>query len=119
MRTKSVCRARLGAPWDNERADGEIPLRLSTLLTAIEHRRSGPGDPEIDAITHDSRKVQPGSLFAAFRGLKADGADFIPAAVAAGAAAVLAEVEMPRELSVPLVSVANARRAAGILAARL
>lgn len=39
----------------------------------------------------DSRKVEPGSLFVALPGERVDGHDFAAAAVAAGAAAVLAE----------------------------
>ena len=40
-------------------------------------------------VEYDSRKIGPGGLFVAFRGKKSDGHDFAPAAVDAGAAAVL------------------------------
>jgi UDP-N-acetylmuramoyl-tripeptide--D-alanyl-D-alanine ligase len=40
-------------------------------------------------VEYDSRKIGPGGLFVAFRGEKSDGHDFAPAAVHAGAAAVL------------------------------
>ena len=43
----------------------------------------------IEGVTADSRKVKPGCLFAALPGAKADGRDFVPAALAAGAAAVI------------------------------
>jgi UDP-N-acetylmuramoyl-L-alanyl-D-glutamate--2,6-diaminopimelate ligase len=94
-------------------------LRISELLATVAHCRLGAGDPEILGITHDSRRVRPGWIFAAFRGLKADGATFIPEAVSAGAVAILAEGEPPAGLAIPFVSVENARRTAGILAARL
>ena len=42
-------------------------------------------------ITADSRRVQPGDVFVAFRGARVDGRDFIAQAVARGAAAVIAE----------------------------
>ena len=44
-------------------------------------------------ITADSRKVQAGSLFLAYPGVKTDGRDFIPQAIQAGATAVLWEEE--------------------------
>ena len=59
--------------------------------------RTGDGqDPAggtITGITHDSRQVQPGDLYAALPGAKTHGADHAPAAVAAGAAAVLTDPE--------------------------
>ena len=42
-------------------------------------------------VTHDSRRVEAGWVFVAIRGLRADGADFAHEAIAAGAAAVVAE----------------------------
>lgn len=45
----------------------------------------------ITGITQDSRKVEPGYLFAAIKGTVADGAEFIPAAIEKGAAAILCE----------------------------
>jgi len=45
----------------------------------------------ITGITDDSRKVQPGFLFVAVRGVSVDGHRFIPAALAAGAVAVVGE----------------------------
>ena len=60
---------------------------LSTIgLTA----RSGR-DPGLSGITEDSRAVRPGFLFAALPGTAAHGAAFIPAALQAGAAAILTD----------------------------
>ncbi len=52
---------------------------------------SGTAAPPVDitGITADSRAVQPGFLFAALAGTKADGARYIADAVAKGAAAIL------------------------------
>ena len=44
-------------------------------------------------VTYDSRRVEAGWVFVAIRGLTADGADFAHKAIAAGAAAVVAERE--------------------------
>src|SRR5919107_309677 len=45
----------------------------------------------------DHRKVAPGTVFGAFRGARFNGEDFIPAAVDAGAVAVVARPEVPVE----------------------
>ena len=42
-------------------------------------------------LEYDSRRVRPGQLFFAIRGMKADGTTFIPEAVARGAVAVVSE----------------------------
>jgi UDP-N-acetylmuramoyl-L-alanyl-D-glutamate--2,6-diaminopimelate ligase len=72
-------------------------MRLSALLAALPSIQSqtGAGDPEIAAITADSRQVTPGSLFVAVRGDTSDGHQFIPDALAQGAAAIVAEQPLP------------------------
>ncbi len=47
--------------------------------------------PPVSGVTHDSRAVQPGDLYAALPGSRVHGADFCAAAVAAGAVAVLTD----------------------------
>ncbi|MDQ1502074.1 MAG: UDP-N-acetylmuramoyl-L-alanyl-D-glutamate--2,6-diaminopimelate ligase, partial [Actinomycetota bacterium] len=75
------------------------------------------GDPrtEIASITHDSRAVGPGDLFCCVPGASTDGHDHAPAAVAAGAAALL--VERPLGLPVAEARVASVRAAMGPVAA--
>jgi UDP-N-acetylmuramoyl-L-alanyl-D-glutamate--2,6-diaminopimelate ligase len=68
-------------------------------------------------VEYDSRRVQPGSVFVALRGLKSDGIDFAPQAVAAGAAAVVAEQAPRAPVEVPWVVVRDARLALAWLAA--
>jgi UDP-N-acetylmuramoyl-L-alanyl-D-glutamate--2,6-diaminopimelate ligase len=68
-------------------------------------------------VTHDSRHVRPGAIFVALRGLKADGAAFVPQAVAAGASAVVAEQDAAAKVSVPWIVVSDARHALALLAA--
>lgn len=65
-------------------------MQLSDLLKNTEHTLFG-GDTEITAVTYDSRQVTRGSLFVAVRGFNTDGHAYIEKAVAAGAAAILAE----------------------------
>ena len=72
---------------------------------------------EIGAVREDSRAVQPGDLFVAVRGRRADGHAFAEQAAARGAAAVVVERELP--LAVPQVLVADAAEALGVLSARV
>jgi UDP-N-acetylmuramoyl-L-alanyl-D-glutamate--2,6-diaminopimelate ligase len=86
-------------------------MKLSELLRGVEVRSmDGPADVEIAAVVADSRLVQPGSLFVAIAGFQTDGAKFVDAALAKGAAAVVGE-------SVGSVRVANARQALALIAA--
>ena len=49
------------------------------------------GHVELTGVTHDSRRVEPGDLYAALPGSRHHGAEFARAAAAAGAAAVLTD----------------------------
>jgi UDP-N-acetylmuramoyl-L-alanyl-D-glutamate--2,6-diaminopimelate ligase len=84
--------------------------RLSDLV-----RRDLAADPEITGVTADSRKVRPGVLFAALPGSKVDGRSFIPAALAQGAAAVLAPDDIV-DLAVPVIHAKDLRRAYALAA---
>jgi UDP-N-acetylmuramoyl-tripeptide--D-alanyl-D-alanine ligase len=64
-------------------------------------------------VVIDSREAAPGGLFVALPGTRTDGHDFARAAVAAGAAAVLAA----RPVGVPAVLVPDVQAALGTLAA--
>ncbi|MCU0888668.1 MAG: UDP-N-acetylmuramoyl-L-alanyl-D-glutamate--2,6-diaminopimelate ligase [Rubritepida sp.] len=93
-------------------------MRLDDLLARCGERGGAP--IALTGLTADSRAVRPGMLFAALPGARADGTRFIGAAVAAGAAAVLAPEgtawpEGVRE--VPLVTSADPRRLLARLAA--
>src|SRR6185436_19330875 len=64
----------------------------SELLRGVEVRAiDGPADVEIAAVVADSRLVKPGSLFVDIAGFQTDGAKFVDAALAKGAAAVAGE----------------------------
>ncbi|HXQ17869.1 MAG TPA: UDP-N-acetylmuramoyl-L-alanyl-D-glutamate--2,6-diaminopimelate ligase [Caulobacteraceae bacterium] len=84
--------------------------KLSELL-----RRDLAVDPVIEGVTADSRKVKPGYLFAALSGAKADGREYVVAALAAGAAAVISET--PIAVDAPVVVVDDARRGYALAAA--
>ena len=72
---------------------------------------------ELAGIAADSREVKPGDLFVAVPGTKSDGLAFVPQALAAGAAAVLAEQTAAVPADVAFIQVANARRALALCAA--
>jgi len=65
-------------------------------------------------VSCDSRKIQPGSVFAAIGGSEQDGHDYVDAAVAAGAVAVVSERPL-QGLPVPQVIVPSSARAFGQL----
>lgn len=95
--------------------------RLSDLLQALPfpYQRFGP-DPEIGDVVTDSRKVRPGALFVAYRGLQHDKHAFIPDALARGAVAVAGERspgELPLPEGFPYVRVPNGREALAWLSA--
>jgi UDP-N-acetylmuramoyl-tripeptide--D-alanyl-D-alanine ligase len=76
------------------------------------------GDKEgsVSGIAIDSRKIQPGELFVAIQGENFDGHDFIAAAVAAGAGAVLASKPVTVASEVAAVRVADTLEALGAIA---
>jgi UDP-N-acetylmuramoyl-L-alanyl-D-glutamate--2,6-diaminopimelate ligase len=79
---------------------------------------AGPAlDVSCTGVTHDSRQATPGSVFVALPGQKADGATFAPQAIAAGAAAVVAERAAPAPVATPWIVVSDARLALALLAA--
>ena len=95
-------------------------MLLSSLIGADVTAPADVGGLEISGISADSRLVEPGFVFVAIAGTKADGARFIADAVAKGAAAVLvgAQTEVA-DVAVPVLRVEEPRRALALMAARL
>jgi UDP-N-acetylmuramoyl-L-alanyl-D-glutamate--2,6-diaminopimelate ligase len=93
------------------------PVRLAAVAAAVGAPAPAVGDPVVTDVHLDSRRVTPGSLFCAVPGASTDGHDHAPAAVAAGAVALL--VERPLGLGVPELVVADARIAAAPAAAEV
>ena len=77
------------------------------------------GDRAIGGVAVDSRKVKPGDAFVAVPGTKADGLAFVPAALAAGAVAIVAErpPTQPLPEGIAFVRVVDARRSLALAAA--
>lgn len=73
---------------------------------------------KITGIEYDSRKILPGNLFIALPGIHSDGHDFIDAAIAGGATAVLHQNTIARKVSgIAYVQVRDSRLAMSRLAA--
>jgi UDP-N-acetylmuramoyl-L-alanyl-D-glutamate--2,6-diaminopimelate ligase len=72
----------------------------------------------VSAIAYDSRRVSPGALFVALRGLKADGTAFTAQAEARGAAAIVAESAPASGVDLPWIRTSDARLALALLADR-
>ncbi len=92
--------------------------KLSDILYKVQATAlAGNTDVDIRDVQIDSRKVQPGSLFIAVKGVAADGHRFIEKAIEQGAAAVVCE-HLPANPSprVTYVQTANSAEAAGIMA---
>jgi UDP-N-acetylmuramoyl-L-alanyl-D-glutamate--2,6-diaminopimelate ligase len=95
-------------------------MKLSELLTDSAALDARIGATEVTGVTADSRTVKPGDVFVAVPGTKADGLGFAAQALAAGAAAIVAEQAPPAlPAGAVLVKVGNARRALALAAARL
>lgn len=62
------------------------------------------GALNVTGFAIDNRKVAPGTVFGAFRGTQVNGEDFIPAAIAAGAVAIVARPEARVEGAVHIAS---------------
>lgn len=77
----------------------------------------------VNGLALDSRRVQPGDVFLACRGAQHDGRAFIPAAIKAGAIAVVVEDVLPpllqqAHLTVPVVVVPGLAQQLSLIAAR-
>lgn len=96
-----------------------VPLtELARLLGAAE-----PAEPRSDAtvtgITHDSRAVRPGDVYAALPGARYHGADFAAQAQSLGAAAILTDpagAERAAATGLPVLAVPDPRSRMGELA---
>ncbi len=81
---------------------------------------TGPGGPQlVTGVTHDSRRVQPGDLYAALPGSQHHGAKFCQDAASAGAVAVLTDPagrENARQSGLPVFVVSDPRARLGEVA---
>lgn len=97
-------------------------MRWSDLYEALRDRGMIRGDTapmvavDVIGLSYDSRRVRPGDVFVAIRGLQVDGAIFAGQALERGAAAIVAERPAPPDLVVPWLVVDDSRKALAVLA---
>lgn len=93
-------------------------MLLSELLRDVDFENfRGTEGIEIDMVAYNSKHIKPGGLFVAIRGFQADGHDYVPQAVQAGARAVVVERSVDVPPHVATVQVRNGRQALARLAA--
>jgi UDP-N-acetylmuramoyl-L-alanyl-D-glutamate--2,6-diaminopimelate ligase len=90
-------------------------VRLRDLFAGVEDwRLGGPGEVDVSALAYRSDQAVPGSLFFCVPGLKSDGHDYAPDAVARGSVALC--VQRALDLPVPQVVVPSVRHVMGPVA---
>ena len=94
------------------------PVAVASLPARAMKLAAVPGI-EVSGVAYDSRRVAPGDVFIALKGLKAAGADYAEEAVSRGAVAVVADRPADVALGVPWVIVPDARAAMAAMAAEL
>jgi UDP-N-acetylmuramoyl-L-alanyl-D-glutamate--2,6-diaminopimelate ligase len=90
-------------------------MRLGELLPEA---AAGDADIAIAGLTADSRRVRPGYLFAALKGVAAHGRDFIAEANARGAAAILSGGDLLADPGIAHVIAEEPRQAFAFAAAK-
>lgn len=93
-------------------------MKLTHLLKAIRPiNLVGPDDIEITGLAYHSQKVEPGFLFAALKGQKNHGLNFLDEALKRGAIAILSDSSPPADWPLTWIEVNDARQALALLAA--
>ena len=92
------------------------PNRMAQACGGTYIGRTEDADREITSITADSRKAELGGAFAAIKGERVDGHDFIPGVFEKGALVVISEKRLP-EGSGNYILVEHTIRALGAIAA--
>jgi len=130
---------KIGLSQEEEQGRGGATNKVDTPLNPSAHQKKAPirrkltelfqgaqatvppavSNFEIRRVVCDSRKVQPGALFFALHGAKADGNAFIQDAVKRGAVAIASEQSAPASLpgTVAWIQVRGERKALAIAAA--
>ncbi|MCH8267578.1 MAG: UDP-N-acetylmuramoyl-L-alanyl-D-glutamate--2,6-diaminopimelate ligase [Acidobacteria bacterium] len=97
-------------------------MNLQELFQPVSGARIfGDRELPVTGLEYHSRRVSPGQVFFAIRGLEQDGNRFIPEALSRGAAAVVSEsppAEKPAAGPSAWIHVANVRRALALTASR-
>jgi UDP-N-acetylmuramoyl-L-alanyl-D-glutamate--2,6-diaminopimelate ligase len=94
-------------------------MRLTEVIEDLPITCSSSDNPTVSGITHDSRRVGTGDLYAALVGQSYDGRMFVPEAVERGAVGVLASDTPTPGFDKPWLVTENPRAVLGPLASRI
>ena len=87
-------------------------MKISEIISNVKVRmdHNFRNDIEISGLAYDSRKVEPGNIFFAIKGLKDDGNKFVGNAINKGAVIIFTEEDLTSEEKVEIVKVGNIRK---------
>jgi UDP-N-acetylmuramoyl-L-alanyl-D-glutamate--2,6-diaminopimelate ligase len=94
-------------------------MTIDEILQGIRLRKElAPdlGKARVTGLEYDSRRVEPGFLFFAFPGARADGREFARQAVEKGAVATVSELQAPDGFGGPWIEVEHGRQALALAA---
>jgi UDP-N-acetylmuramoyl-L-alanyl-D-glutamate--2,6-diaminopimelate ligase len=94
-------------------------MTISEVLQGVRLRKELLGDlgeASVTGLEYDSRRVQPGFLFFAFPGARADGREFARQAIDKGAVATVSELPAPDGSLGPWIEVEHGRHALALAA---
>jgi UDP-N-acetylmuramoyl-L-alanyl-D-glutamate--2,6-diaminopimelate ligase len=94
-------------------------MTLDQLLAGIRLKSSPPVallTIPVFGLDYDSRRIEPGFLFFAFPGSRADGREYAQSAMERGALAVVSEMPAPEGFAAPWIEVDHGRKALAVAA---
>ncbi len=93
-------------------------MKLKDILAGMPLKKlNGNEVEEIQGIAYSSKSVKPGDLFAALKGVKKDGFEFVGEALENGAAVILSDQPKPGNLAKTWVQVSDTREALALCSA--
>src|SRR5437660_1911795 len=96
-------------------------MTLEQVLAGVRLRTRVPDAAlhlEVHGLDYDSRRVEPGFLFFAFAGARADGRAFARSAMSRGAIGVVSELSKPEDFEGLWIEVEHGRQALALAAKR-
>ncbi len=86
-------------------------LTIRDVAEALNAELAGEGSSTVSDVSHDSRQVREGTLFAAIKGSTMDGHRFVDDVIRRGAAGIISEYDPPQDFSGSWLKVIGAREA--------
>ncbi|HEX5966793.1 MAG TPA: Mur ligase family protein, partial [Pyrinomonadaceae bacterium] len=97
----------------------QTPVTTKQLASLTQARLKGDETIVVTDVSHDSRRADAGTLFAAVSGAVFDAHKFVPQVMSQGAVGVLSERPAPENFSGVWLQVENIRRAMALVAAEV